>query len=111
MDLNQAGEQSLFAGFVFDERQGSVGVDGDVVPGGNGKRIDVESGRDVAVRSGKDDQGFAAGEGLPVAIGAGEVAFDEAVLAFVFDDQREVGGSERRWRLGVDCGPKRMAKE
>ena len=53
------------------------------------------------MRSGEDDQGFAAGEGLPVAIGAGEVAFEDAVLAFVFDHQREVGGRERRWSSGV----------
>ena len=101
VDLNQALEQSLFAGIVFNEREGSVGVDGDVVPGGNGKLFDVESGRDVTVRAGKDGQGFAAGEGLPVGIGAGEVAFEEAVLAFVFDHKREVGGRERSWRLGV----------
>jgi hypothetical protein len=71
-------------------------VDGDIVPGWNGERLDVEGGRDIAVGSGEDDQGFAAGEGLPVTIGAGEVAFDETVRALVFDDQWEVGGNERR---------------
>ena len=67
-------------------------MDGDVVPGGDGKLFDVIRGGDVAVRAGKDYQGFAAGEMLPVRIGAGEMAFDEAVLAVVFDDQRQMRG-------------------
>ena len=66
--------------------EGSVGVDGYVIPSGDGEFFNVICGRDVAVRAGEDDEGFAAGEGLPVMIGFGEVAFDEAVLAFVFDD-------------------------
>ena len=112
VQCDQAFEQGVFAGFVFDQFHRAVGVDGDVVPGGNGERFDVKRGRDVAVRAGEDDQGFAAGEGLPVTIGPGEVAFDEAVFAFVLDDQREMGGDGRlRSESGADCGPKRMAKE
>jgi hypothetical protein len=61
VDLEQVFEQRLFAGFVFNQREGSIGVDGDVIPGGNGERLDVEYGRNVAVGAGEDDQGFAAG--------------------------------------------------
>ena len=99
--LDESGEERIFASFIFDELEGSAGMDGDVVPGGHGERIGVVGGRDVAVGAGEDDEDFAVGEGLPVAIGFGEMAFDEAVFAFVFDDQREVGGDER-FALGTE---------
>ena len=97
--LDEAGEQRIFAGIVFHQFKGAVGVDGDVIPRGDGERIAVIGGRDVAVRAGKDDHGFAFGEGLPVAIGDGEVAFYETVRALVFHDQRKVGGDERGLRV------------
>jgi len=81
--LDQACQEGLLAGDVFDELKGSVGMDGDVVPGRHREWIDVVGGRDVTVRAREDDQRFAAGEGLPVPIGFGEVALDEAVVAFV----------------------------
>jgi len=98
--LDQAGEERVFAGFVFDELEGAIGVDGDVIPSGDGEFFDIVGGGDVAVRAGKDDEDFAVGEGFPVGIGVGKVAFDEAVFALVFDYQGEVGGDERGWRFG-----------
>ena len=40
------------------------------------------------MRAGKDNESFVAGERAPVRIGFGEVTFDQAVLALVFDDER-----------------------
>ena len=47
----------------------------------------------------EDDQSFAVREGAPVAICLGEVTFNDAVFALVFDDKREMSGHERRWSL------------
>jgi len=52
------------------------------------------------VRAGKDDQGLAAGESLMVAIGDGEVAFNEAVWACVFDDEGQVSGGHGGFTAG-----------
>ena len=71
-------------------------MDGDVVPCWDGELLRVEGRRYVAVRAGKDDESFAAGEGLPMRVGFGEVAFEQAVLAFVADYERKMRGDVRR---------------
>ncbi len=35
----------------------------------------------------EDDESLAVGERLPMGIGLGEMAFDEAMLAFIFNDE------------------------
>jgi hypothetical protein len=99
--MDQAGKESFFARVVFYEREGAVGMDCDVVPGGNRKLFDIESGGDVAVGARENDKSFASGEGPPVGVCLGEVAFDEPVFAFILDDEREVRRDERRWRLRI----------
>ena len=39
--FDEAGEQRVFAGFVFDQLQRAVGVDGDVIPGGHREWLGV----------------------------------------------------------------------
>ena len=90
---DQAFEQRGLADLVLDKFERAGGVDGDVIPGGNGERIDVKSGRYLTVGAGEDNQRLAAGEGLPVAICLGEVAFEQAVGTVVFHHQREMGGN------------------
>ena len=67
-----------------------MGVNRDVIPCGHGEGLSVERWGNIAVRSRENDEGFTAGEGLPVGIGLGEMALQNAVLAFVFHDQRKM---------------------
>ena len=91
--FNQTGEQGVFTRVVFDEFEGAEGVNGDVVPCGDGQLLGIERRADVAVRTGEDDKGFAVGEGLPVSVGFREVAFKHAVGTVIFDDEGEMGGA------------------
>lgn len=86
--LDETGEERVFSWIVFDERERAVGVDRDVVPRGNGEFFGVERRADIAVRAGEDNEGLAVGERLPVRVCLGEVAFEDAVRAFVFHDER-----------------------
>jgi hypothetical protein len=106
--FNESPEQRFFSCVVFDERERAAGVDGDVVPGGNGEFFGVERGADVAVRTGEDNEGFTVGEGMPVRIGFCEMAFEDAVGAIVFDDEGEMG---RVVRAGVFCRAERANED
>ncbi len=87
---DQIGEQGLLAWIVLHERERAAGMDRDVIPRGHGERLSVERWGNIAVRPRKDDKGFPSGERLPMGIGFGEMAFKNAVLALVFDDQRKM---------------------
>ena len=107
VSLNEPAEQGVLAGLFLDQFHGSVSVHGDVVPGGHRERIDIESGRNVAVRAGEHDQRLVPGERPPVAIGLGEVAFEQPVRALVLDHQRQMRSHQRRGKLGAGLRAKK----
>lgn len=88
IDLDQSGKERLLSRIVFDEFKGAICVDGDVIPRWHRKLFGVERGAYVTVRAGKDDQGFAIGERLPMGVGLGEMTFEDAVRALIVDNQR-----------------------
>ena len=99
---DEALEERVLGVGVLDQLERAAGVHGDVIPGRHGELFRVMGGRDVGVRSREDDERFVAGEGLPVRIGLGEVAFNEAVRAFVFDDERQMRGGGRAVCSGTE---------
>lgn len=90
--LDEPCKEGFFGGIIFNEFKRAIGVYGDVVPGGDGELLGVERWADVGVRAGKDNQGFAIGERLPMGIGLGEVAFEKAVRTFFFYDEGKMRG-------------------
>lgn len=90
MRRDEIGEERLFTGIVVDERESAVSVNSDVVPCGHREFFDIKSWRNVTVRSREDGESFTPGERLPVGIGFGEMALKNAMLPFIFDDERKV---------------------
>jgi hypothetical protein len=88
VEVGEAGDDVAEALGVVEEGDGAVGVDGGVVPGGDdavGFLLGgIPVGGDVGVGAGEDEEGFGGGVGgLPLEVGAGDVAEDGAVGAAV----------------------------
>ncbi len=105
--LYQLFDKTGFTRVIFDQFERAVGVDCDVVPRRHGKRLNVQRGRNVTVRAGEDGQRFVARKRLPMRVGVGEMAFYEAVLAFVLYQERQMIGLEIGDRLLSRGRPRR----
>lgn len=91
--IDEPGER-CFEGFAFHDLHGAIGVDGEIIPGGD-VHFCVPAGRDIGMRAGEDGQDLCAvGEGVFLLVAFRDMAYEDVLTLRI--------GFEPQWDMGAD---------